>query len=252
MEFSETLENIFTCANILAYTNRTSLVTPEHVLLVTLDDKMMRRALRYVAAVPVDEVKAKLDEYLEGLQKFPEGKDVPEELVASHQLSQLLTKMERHSRSAMNSNVDVPHMLNAMLELKDSFAANCLKALVGNDKGSFLQAVTDAYEFGADGDDVPEDIEMQPAGQGGEDPREGNKANWRDFVLCINDHLADHNPLIGRETELDRTVQVLCRKDKNNPLHIGEPGVGKTSIVYGLAQRIQDGNVPETLKDVKI
>ena len=71
-------------------------------------------------------------------------------------------------------------------------------------------------------------------------------------MLCINDHLADHNPLIGREHELDRTIQVLCRKDKNNPLHIGEPGVGKTSIVYGLAQRIQDGNVPETLKDSKI
>ena len=62
----------------------------------------------------------------------------------------------------------------------------------------------------------------------------------------------NHNQLIGREHELDRTIQVLCRKDKNNPLHIGEPGVGKTSIVYGLAQRIQDGNVPETLKDSKI
>ncbi len=70
--------------------------------------------------------------------------------------------------------------------------------------------------------------------------------------MCINDHLADHNPLIGREAELDRTIQVLCRKDKNNPLHIGEPGVGKTSIVYGLAQRIQDGNVPETLQGAKI
>ena len=76
--------------------------------------------------------------------------------------------------------------------------------------------------------------------------------SWRDYVLSINDHLADHNPLIGREAELDRTVQVLCRKDKNNPLHIGEPGVGKTSIVYGLAQRIEDGNVPDTLKGVRI
>ena len=71
-------------------------------------------------------------------------------------------------------------------------------------------------------------------------------------MLCVNDHLADHNPLIGREAELDRTIQVLCRKDKNNPLHIGEPGVGKTSIVYGLAQRIQDGNVPESLQGSRI
>ena len=71
-------------------------------------------------------------------------------------------------------------------------------------------------------------------------------------MLCINDHLADHNPLIGRDAELDRTIQVLCRKDKNNPLHIGEPGVGKTSIVYGLAQRIQDGLVPESLQGSRI
>ena len=253
MELSTNLENIFTCANILAYTNRTSLVTPEHLLLVTLDETPMRRAMRHVAAVPVDDVKAKLDEYIDGLQKFPDGDEVPEDLVGSHQLGQLLTRMERHSREAKNDRVDVPHMLNSMLELKDSFAANCLKALVGGDKGAFLQAVTDAYENGLDdvADDDADDDALQPAGQGGA-ARDDAKASWRDYVLCINDHLADHNPLIGREAELERTIQVLCRKDKNNPLHIGEPGVGKTSIVYGLAQRIQDGNVPETLKDVKI
>ncbi len=253
MELSTNLENIFTCANILAYTNRTSLVTPEHLLLVTLDETPMRRAMRHVAAVPVDDVKAKLDEYIDGLQKFPDGDEVPEDLVGSHQLGQLLTRMERHSREAKNDRVDVPHMLNSMLELKDSFAANCLKALVGGDKGAFLQAVTDAYENGLDdvADDHADDDALQPAGQGGA-ARDDAKASWRDYVLCINDHLADHNPLIGREAELERTIQVLCRKDKNNPLHIGEPGVGKTSIVYGLAQRIQDGNVPETLKDVKI
>ena len=253
MELSTNLENIFTCANILAYTNRTSLVTPEHLLLVTLDETPMRRAMRHVAAVPVDDVKAKLDEYIDGLQKFPDGDEVPEDLVGSHQLGQLLTRMERHSREAKNDRVDVPHMLNSMLELKDSFAANCLKALVGGDKGAFLQAVTDAYENGLDdvADDDADDDALQPAGLGGA-ARDDAKASWRDYVLCINDHLADHNPLIGREAELERTIQVLCRKDKNNPLHIGEPGVGKTSIVYGLAQRIQDGNVPETLKDVKI
>ena len=57
------------------------------------------------------------------------------------------------------------------------------------------------------------------------------------------------NPLIGREEELERTIQILCRKDKNNVLHIGEPGVGKTALAYGLAQRILEGEVPEPLKD---
>lgn len=58
--------------------------------------------------------------------------------------------------------------------------------------------------------------------------------------------------LIGRRKELDRTIQVLCRKEKNNPLHIGESGVGKTALVYGLVAMINSGNVPESLKNSKI
>ena len=250
MELSKNLEDIITSANILAYTSRTRLVTPEHILFVTLDDAPMKQVLRYFAAVPVDEVKSKLDEYIDSMEKFADNEEQPDELIGSHQLGKLFAKMERHSREALNDKVDVPHLLVSMLELKESFACNCLMALVGEDKGSFLQAVIDAYQdnFSAQPDDA---AGKQPAGQGGAEQQAG-QPSWRDFVLCINDHLADHNPLIGREAELDRTIQVLCRKDKNNPLHIGEPGVGKTSIVYGLAQRIEDGNVPESLQGVKI
>jgi ATP-dependent Clp protease ATP-binding subunit ClpA len=64
----------------------------------------------------------------------------------------------------------------------------------------------------------------------------------------MNDHAEEKNPLIGREEEMERTIQVLCRRDKNNPLHIGEPGVGKTALVWGLARRISQGNVPQRLK----
>lgn len=60
------------------------------------------------------------------------------------------------------------------------------------------------------------------------------------------------NPLIGREEELERTMQILCRKEKNNPLHIGEPGVGKTAIVYGLARLLNEGKVPEPLKGAAV
>jgi ATP-dependent Clp protease ATP-binding subunit ClpA len=64
--------------------------------------------------------------------------------------------------------------------------------------------------------------------------------------------LGEHNPLIGRNEEIERTIQVLCRRDKNNPLHVGEPGVGKTALIYGLAQRIENGDVPERLQGAKI
>ena len=85
---------------------------------------------------------------------------------------------------------------------------------------------------------------------------DGDDANspapWRKLVTCVNDTYADHNPLIGREAELERTMQVLCRKDKNNPLHVGEPGVGKTALIYGLTALIERGAVPERLRGAHV
>ncbi len=75
---------------------------------------------------------------------------------------------------------------------------------------------------------------------------------WRRYAVCLNEDLSGHNPLIGREDELERTMQILCRKEKNNPLHIGEPGVGKTAIVYGLAKLLNEKRVPVPLQGAKI
>ena len=72
------------------------------------------------------------------------------------------------------------------------------------------------------------------------------------LVTCISDKVDQHNPLIGREKELDRTIQVLCRAEKNNPLHVGEPGVGKTALVFGLAKLINENQVPDRLKGARI
>lgn len=75
---------------------------------------------------------------------------------------------------------------------------------------------------------------------------------WRRYAVCLNEELDRINPLVGREEELERTMQVLCRKDKNNPLHIGEPGVGKTAIAYGLARLLKEGRVPKPLTGARI
>ena len=97
-------------------------------------------------------------------------------------------------------------------------------------------------------DDDWSDMDMfgDPMGQ------QSDNVQLSSFVTCINDHVKEHNPLIGRDAELERTIHVLCRKDKNNPLHVGEPGVGKTALVYGLAQRIEEGSVPSVLEGFKI
>lgn len=75
---------------------------------------------------------------------------------------------------------------------------------------------------------------------------------WRQYAVCLNEKLEGMNPLIGREEELERTMQILCRREKNNPLHIGDPGVGKTAVTYGLAGLLEEGKVPVPLRGAKI
>lgn len=75
---------------------------------------------------------------------------------------------------------------------------------------------------------------------------------WRQYAVCLNEQLDQANPLIGRQEELERTMQILCRREKNNPLHLGEPGVGKTAVTLGLARLLEDNRVPEPLRGAKI
>ena len=241
---------------VLADSCRTKLVTPEHLLLTALGDRVVVAVLESsVMDLPIEEVKDQLRGYIGKLEHYDQD-DSNRELLASHQYGELMHILGQECEARSINVVGMPLFFNAMWQLKDSFAANCLKALVNQDTIRFFKRLDDAYQSAGLDDDNAGRVSIE------EDPLEADvqqgtpqgqpAGSWRDYVLCINDHLADHNPLIGREEELDRTVQVLCRKDKNNPLHIGEPGVGKTSIVYGLAQRIAGGNVPESLRDAQI
>ncbi len=241
---------------ILADTCRNKLVTPEHLLLAALCDKVVNGALESsVVDLPIDDVKEQLRNYMVRQECFGDD-ETNRQMYASHQYGELMRLMEDDClQQSPDAVADVPHFFTALSRLKDSFAANCLKALLGEDKDRFFKKLSDAYASDSMDEEAveteSEDVEEEDINEQDADTRQST-GSWRDYVLCINDHLADHNPLIGRENELDRTIQVLCRKDKNNPLHIGEPGVGKTSIVYGLAQRILDGRVPDSLQGSRI
>lgn len=256
MDFSADLENIFTSAMILADTCRNKLVTPEHLLLSALGDKVVVSVLEStVIDLPLDDVKEQLRGYIDRQEHF-EDDESSRQMFASHQYGELMQIMEQQaSESEKATLLDVPLFFRSLMVLKDSFATNCLTALLNEDKDRFFKRMDYVYDpinvhrDGEQEEEISDEIEGDVELQEKANPSAGS---WRDFVLCINEHLADHNPLIGRDSELDRTIQVLCRKDKNNPLHIGEPGVGKTSIVYGLAQRIEDGNVPESLRGSRI
>lgn len=142
--------------------------------------------------------------------------------------------------------------------LSDEELMNEMRAFIESGSSDF----DDDDEDGDDGDFWYDDDDDNDEDDGIEDDEyddpEGwqtgkrHPSDWHKLVTCISDKVNQHNPLIGREKELDRTIQVLCRAEKNNPLHVGEPGVGKTALVFGLAKLINENQVPDRLKGARI
>ena len=215
---------------------RHEFVTPEHVLYAFASQDQFASACEWL---PHDAswLITQLEKEFLSMEVVPETQKLVIE--GSQQFSEMMSLAIKQAQYSDRDTLDVPHVVAAMLMLNDSQAAYLLDQFTGDEKGEFMQSLVSAYavdETGeaADGDDA------------------NSPAPWRKLVTCVNDTYADHNPLIGREAELERTMQVLCRKDKNNPLHVGEPGVGKTALIYGLTALIERGAVPERLCGARV
>ena len=231
------VNSAFTYAQKKAISYRHEFITPEHLLSAFLEQSPFANALN-MCFCDTQELAFSLENYFtEELESVPADMDY--ELEVSTQLNELIQHaylmIDYSSAEALN----VPHLVQSMLQLKDSWACHILKETLEEELPEFISQLISRYE------EVEEEDDLQASPQEKSEP-------WRNFVTCLNDCLQDHNPLIGREAELERTIQVLCRKEKNNPLHVGEPGVGKTSLAYGLAARIEAREVPERLLDCRI
>ena len=231
------VNSAFTYAQKKAISYRHEFITPEHLLSAFLEQSPFASALN-MCFCDTQELAFSLENYFtEELESVPADMDY--ELEVSTQLNELIQHaylmIDYSSAEALN----VPHLVQSMLQLKDSWACHILKEALEEELPEFISQLISRYE------EVEEEDDLQTSPQEKSEP-------WRNFVTCLNDCLQDHNPLIGREAELERTIQVLCRKEKNNPLHVGEPGVGKTSLAYGLAARIEAREVPERLLDCRI
>ncbi|MBR5082986.1 MAG: AAA family ATPase [Prevotella sp.] len=231
---SPNVSKAFTETVRLCQQYRHEFITPEHLLRVLLDQEQFAAALKD-AMFDQRPLKKKLDNLLKEMERVPD--DVKYAPTPSVQLDEVLETAYNQVRFSNAEVMDIPHLVQGILELEDSQAKYLLQQMIGADQAVFMSAVVSAYETTEE-----RDAEGEPS------PDEA----WRQLVTCINDQLESHNPLIGRDAELERTIQVLCRREKNNPLHIGEPGVGKTALVYGLAARINDGKVPKRLKGSRI
>lgn len=270
--FNRDLNKAMKFASQKALVENSDFITPEHLLygMMTLP-QMQDLMWSCNEAFDLDEFLDELDEHIEESTKDDSQGAKPNDICEpSFQLQQVFTDAVRQAIMAERKAIDMPMAINAILCLENSWAAYLLRKHANvedfeimtateihfHERSTGVEEDDDQYSNGEGDnpfglfDDDDEDLLFGDEDDYSSPSRKNDK--WKKYVTCINEHLAEKNPLIGREHELDRTIQVLCRKDKNNPLHIGEPGVGKTALVYGVARRIEEGKVPDRLKGCKI
>lgn len=270
--FNRDLNKAMKYASQKALVENSDFITPEHLLygMMTLP-QMQDLMWSCNEAFDLDDFLDELDEHIEESTKDDSQGAKPNDICEpSFQLQQVFTDAVRQAIMAERKAIDMPMAINAILCLENSWAAYLLRKHANvedfeimtateihfHERSTGVEEDDDQYSNGEGDnpfglfDDDDEDLLFGDEDDYSSPSRKNDK--WKKYVTCINEHLAEKNPLIGREHELDRTIQVLCRKDKNNPLHIGEPGVGKTALVYGVARRIEEGKVPDRLKGCKI
>ena len=227
---SRLLKKAFECCK----SHRHEFIMPEHLLMVLIDEDNFNAALNIFYSPQV--LAERVEEFLGNIESIPDNVEYEPEVSA--QMAKVIESAIQEVSLSSAESVDIPHLVDGILKLKESWAAYMLKDCLSNKEANFMSQLINFYEF--------DDNLQDKAGD-----KEGSAA-WKKLVTCMNDHYNRYNPLIGREQELKRTIQVLCRREKNNPLHVGEPGVGKTALVWGLARLIEEKKVPKRLKGSRI
>ena len=225
--------------------------TLEHLLMALTEDQDAIAVLK-ACGVDIDkltdDLKTYLDDELSNL--VVEGHDDPKPTASFQRVVQ---RAAIHVQSSGRQEVTGANVLVAMFSERESHAVYYLQE---QDMSRF-----DAVNYISHGiAKVPgrsENRSVRGADEEGAEDEEGNKSAGEaldTYCVNLNQKAADGkiDPLIGREAEIERTIQVLCRRTKNNPLYVGDSGVGKTAIAEGLAKRIHDGDVPDVLKEATI
>jgi ATP-dependent Clp protease ATP-binding subunit ClpC len=207
-------------------------IEPEHLLLGLMrEDKTLTARFLARAAASLEAIRKEI----EGRAPLREKVSTSVELPLAPETKRVLAHAHEESDRLQHRHIGTEHLLLGLLREERSMAAEIL------------------YERGLRLNAVREEVARQAGG----DPRAAQKKetpHLAEFSRDLTDDAQNDklDPLVGREGEIERVVQILCRRTKNNPVLIGEPGVGKTAIVEGLAQRIMRGDVPSFLENKRI
>ena len=227
---SRVLNNALECCK----SYRHEFVMPEHLLSVLIEDDNFYAALNIFYSPQT--LAERVEEFLRQVDPVPEGIEYEPEVSA--QMGMVIESAVQDVALSSAEYIDTPHLVRGILKLEDSWAAYLLKDCLYGKETNFMSQLINCCDF---------EDKLHDDAEGNE-----GKAAWRRLVTCMNEHYTRYNPLVGRERELKRTMQVLCRRDKNNPLHVGEPGVGKTALVWGLTRLIEEDKVPKRLRGSRI
>ncbi|HET9371560.1 MAG TPA: ATP-dependent Clp protease ATP-binding subunit ClpA [Vicinamibacterales bacterium] len=249
--FSASIAIVLELAYREAVSRRHAYLTLEHLLFALCHDTEGERILKGCGA-DLQKLRSELSDYLEdSIEALRRGHEREPEQTAAFR--RVLQTAVLHVQSAQRAEVQAGDVLAAIMQQPKSHAAKLIEAQ-GITRLDILEFISHGIAKAASDPETPPGSEDQAAAGAGAEGRASSRDPLTAYCVNLTDRAKQGqlDPLIGRSDELQRTIEVLCRRRKNNPVFVGEAGVGKTAMAEGLAQKLLGEDTPELLKDAEI